>query len=199
MPVRTAIEKLIENGFATKEPHRVAYVYRFSFKELDEVYSVRVALERLVVEYALTHWSPGAYETLREIVVSMSEPPRDPTLNTKQNVVHLDRRFHETLWQLTEHQVLIETVAGLRSRISRFLTEATEALSDQAMEEHIQTHYRLLDVFQTGNVSAAQAEITNHVLIARQRIADHFDYLPRNGTPPLTLRRFDTGDKSKVT
>src|SRR5260221_2224430 len=199
MPVRTAIEKLIEYGFATKEPHHVAYVHRFSFKELDEVYSVRVALEQLVVEYALAHWSPDAYQTLRDIVDEMSEPSHDSTINTSQNVVALDRRFHETLWLLTEHQLVIETVAGLRSRISRFLAEATEALSDQAMEEHIQTHYRLLDVFQTGDVSAAKAEITNHILIAKQRIATHFDYLPGYGSPPLALRRFDAAGKNKST
>ena len=53
MSVRTAIEKLIEYRFSTKETDRVAYVHRFSFKELDKGYSVRVVLERLVVEYAL--------------------------------------------------------------------------------------------------------------------------------------------------
>src|SRR5579872_3673799 len=86
MPVRAAIEKLIENGFATKEPHRVAYVHPFSLKELDEVYSVRVALERLVVEYALAHWTPQAYDKLQHIVDAMSQPPSDPNLNMKQNI-----------------------------------------------------------------------------------------------------------------
>jgi DNA-binding GntR family transcriptional regulator len=67
-------------------------------------------------------------------------------------------------------------VSGLRSRINRFLGEATAALPASQRNMHIDSHDHLIDIIKKGNVAEAKAEITTHVLGATTRIFTHYAF-----------------------
>ena len=78
--------------------------------------------------------------------------------------------FHRTLWEIADHAILIEVVSGLRARFSRFLYEAASALSQEQAHRHVDSHDELIDILKSGDVMAAQAEITRHILAAKERV-----------------------------
>ena len=174
MPVRVAIQKLIDEGLVIKEPRRGAYVHTFSSKELDEVYSIRVALERLVVQYALSNWSDAVEEELECIVERMRQAA---SAGDRQAGFELDSRFHSILWELSQHAILIEVVSSLRSRISRFLAEANDVLSPTELNIHVEAHQHLVNVLKQGDIERAKDAVADHILDARERIKAYYSYL----------------------
>jgi DNA-binding GntR family transcriptional regulator len=171
IPVREAIQKLAEEGLVLKEPRKGAYVQPYSDVELEEIYSLRVVLERFVIERVIANWSEQAANQLQKIADSMLKAAN---AGNKRRVSELDKVFHETLWELAEHNLLLEVVSGLRARITRFLREANIALTPDALTTHAEGHQKLVDILQSGNVETAKTKITLHILGAKNRIKAYY-------------------------
>ncbi|MCY4022275.1 MAG: GntR family transcriptional regulator [Anaerolineaceae bacterium] len=184
MPVRTAIQKLIDEGLVIKEPRRGAFVHTYSARELDEVTSIRITLESMVVEFALPNWSDAAELELERIFQLMIEAARN---GDRQAIIELDTAFHSLLWDLSEHSILIELVSSLRSRIGRFLAEATYAVLPPELMKHVSTHRELIDVFRGGDIVKAKAAMTGHIVASQKRIKANYAYLGQRATSnPVT-------------
>lgn len=167
IPIREAIQRLVEEGLVKKLPHRGAMVYVPTRAEIEEISSLRVVLERFVAERVIERWQPEHEQALRPIVAAMRAAAAQGDL---QQVSALDYRFHLMLWQIADHSLLLEVISGLRSRINRFLYEASDALTTSRLDSHIDGHDDLIDVLKRGDVASAQALFVQHVLGAKERI-----------------------------
>ena len=179
MPVREAIQQLTVEGWVVKKPRRGTYVYTYSAIEVEETYSLRVVLERFIVQRVLDRCSECDFIPLEEIVNAMNKASE---ANDGQQLYGLDCEFHEILWSLAEHKLLLEFTSGLRSRISRFMLEANNALSKEETEEFCENHCRLVTILKSGNVSAAQEEISRQILMSMDRINANYGYLDEQTT-----------------
>lgn len=175
IPVREAIQRLVEEGLVKKIPHRGAFVYLPTLKEIDEISSLRVVLERFIVERAIERWQPQHEAALRGIVDQMrvAAGQRDFIQLYEQ-----DYAFHYTVWEVADHSLMLEVVSSLRARISRFLFEANSALPADQLTTHVDSHNRLVEVICRGDVAEAQEEMTRHVLGAKDRIAEYCQLMP---------------------
>lgn len=167
IPIREAIQRLVDEGLARKLPHRGAQVYTPTRHEIEEICSLRVVLERFVAERVIERWQPHYEIELRQIVQSMRQAGSQHDL---QDVYAQDYRFHHTLWEIANHSMMIEVLSTLRARISRFLYEANGALPMTELEMHINGHNKLIDVLLSGDVGQAQDSFMHHVLGAKERI-----------------------------
>jgi DNA-binding GntR family transcriptional regulator len=68
IPVREAIQQLVEEGLVKKIPHRGTFVYAPSYEELEEMASLRVILEQFVVERVMARWRLDHEARLGQIV-----------------------------------------------------------------------------------------------------------------------------------
>lgn len=71
MPVREAIQQLAEEGLVIKEPRRGARVHPYSAEDLADIYSLRVVLERYVVERVMASWTEPEQARLQSVVDDM--------------------------------------------------------------------------------------------------------------------------------
>jgi DNA-binding GntR family transcriptional regulator len=184
VPVREAIQMLVEEGMVRKAPHRGAYVYLPTAYEIEEISSLRVVLECFVVERVIQNWNRAHEERLRSIVAAMRAGMQggDP-----QRIYEQDYAFHYALWEIAHHSLLLEVVSGLRSRLSRFLYEANSALSQEGASRHVDSHDEFIDVLKSGDVATAQREIAIHILSAKTRILTHCQLAPvQSPAPPPT-------------
>jgi DNA-binding GntR family transcriptional regulator len=172
IPIREAIQRLVEEGLVRKIPHRGTFVYTPSYEELEEIASLRVVLERFVVERVMARWQPHHEAQLRQIVQEMWQAASQ---GNRRRVSELDTQFHYTLWQIADHSILLEVVSSLRSRISRFLYEATIALPLLELEAHVAGHGVLIEVL-SGDVMVAKDAITKHILAAKGRILAYCEW-----------------------
>jgi DNA-binding GntR family transcriptional regulator len=178
IPVREAIQQLVEEGLVQKTPHRGTFVHSPTRNEIEEISSLRVLLECFVVERVLANWQPSHETRLRKIVETMRRAAID---NDMQRLFEQDYLFHSALWEIADHSLLLEVVSGLRARINRFLAEATAVLPASQRDMHIDSHDYLIDILKKGDVAEAKTEITNHVLGAKTRILAYCDLPETDG------------------
>ena len=102
---------------------------------------IKVTLEAMVAEVAISIWTDTV----------------EAELGTK---------FHSLLWDLSDHSTPIELVSNLRSRISRFLAEATNWVSPTELEQTYRNRYMR---FMNGMAGGCAAEDPGSYCAGRSR------------------------------
>jgi DNA-binding GntR family transcriptional regulator len=179
IPVREAIQQLVEEGLVQKTPHRGTFVHSPTRTEIEEISSLRVLLEGFVVERVIANWQPEHEARLRQIIGVMRRAATD---NDMQRLFEQDYLFHNVLWEIADHSLLLEVVSGLRARINRFLGEATAVLPASQRDMHVDSHDHLIDIIKKGDVNEAKREITRHVVGAKTRILAYCDFPERSNS-----------------
>ena len=169
IPLREALARLTEEGLVEKLPRRGARVASLTPRMLEEVSSLRVVLEQFVVRRLKDRFTPEAHAELQAVVDQMVEAAEKHDL---VRVHELDQQFHQRLWELTDHTLLVELAAQMRSRTSHFYRAAAASLGPDEVRRHADSHQQLLDVIASGDRRAAERAMQQHVEQAAQRIAD---------------------------
>jgi DNA-binding GntR family transcriptional regulator len=168
IPVREALARLAEEGLVVRLPRRGARVAELSPTLLEEISSVRVVLEQFVCRRVLERWTPRAEAELSRVARRMTAAAERGTTKT---VGELDVRFHETLWRLADHGLLLEVAAGLRGRIEGFLRAANEALAPEELRQHALAHVALVEVLASGDDAAVADAMRRHIEVGAERVA----------------------------
>jgi len=169
IPLREALARLTEEGLVEKLPRRGARVASLTPRMLEEVSSLRVVLEQFVVRRLKDRFTSEAHAELQVIVDRMVEAAEQHDL---VRVHELDQQFHQRLWELTDHALLVELAAQMRSRTSHFYRAAAASLGPDEVRRHADSHQQLLDVIASGDRRAAERAMQQHVEQAARRIAD---------------------------
>jgi DNA-binding GntR family transcriptional regulator len=168
IPVREALARLAEEGLVVRLPRRGARVAELSPRLLQEISSVRVVLEQFVCRRVLERWTPSAHAELAGLARKMTAAAERGSTKT---VGELDVRFHETLWRLADHALLLEVAAGLRGRIESFLRAANATLAPEDLRQHALAHVQLVEVLASRDEEAVAAAMRGHIEQAAGRVA----------------------------
>jgi DNA-binding GntR family transcriptional regulator len=161
VPVREAIHRLAEEGLVKKVSRRGAFVYRPSRKEIEEISSLRLVLEKLAVERAIARWDAEYEDRLREIV---DEVRRAALRRDRDEVFGQEMRFHAALWEIADHGILLEVLSSLRTRLNRYLYESTRTLPASCLETRADGLETLFDALKSGDVARAQEAMAQQIL-----------------------------------
>ncbi|WP_345763404.1 GntR family transcriptional regulator [Diaminobutyricibacter sp. McL0608] len=168
IPVREALARLAEEGLVEREPRRGARVACLTADELAEISDLRIVLEVYVAERAQVLWTPQSEATLRTIVTEMSVAAQH---GRADEMFALDRRFHETLWEMTNNNSLMSITSQLRGRINGFLLAANGALGSAELKLHAQSHNDLVEALTSGSPDIARRAMADHIRTAAERIS----------------------------
>ncbi len=116
-PVREALGRLEREGLVIVGRTGRTSVARLSRDDLDEVFSLRRALERLAIEYACLRATPEDIDDLQAVVDTMTATIARG-INEKE-AAELDLRFHDAIYRASRHRRLLNyldhaAVTGLR-------------------------------------------------------------------------------------
>jgi DNA-binding GntR family transcriptional regulator len=166
-PVREALIQLERERLVLVRRNRGASVARLSRDDVDEVYSLRLALERLAVQRAVRYAGEADFAALRTILtgfeVSLSRGP------SEEEIADLDVRFHDVVFRAARHQRLYECWSTLRSQIYIFLLSRNVANPD-FREVTLTGHTDLLTVLQARDETRAAQVLEEHLRGAYDRI-----------------------------
>ena len=176
-PVREALVHLEREGLVIVRRHRGATVAQLSRSDLEEVYSLRLALERLAMQRAVqfaTEQDFAAMEVvLEEFDAALSRGP------SEKEVAELDIRFHDLIYQAARHQRLYDCWANLRSQIYIFLLSRNVANPD-FREITVKSHADLLDALRTRDEARVTVVIEEHLRGAYDRVVHGFSAAETN-------------------
>src|SRR5262245_55917153 len=170
-PVREALVQLEREGLVIVRRHRGATVARLSRADVEEVYSLRLALERLAMRQAVQHATEEDFAAMDGVLDAFRAAfARGPT---EQAIADLDVRFHDLIYQAAHHQRLYDCWANLRAQIYIFLLSRNVANPDFRVVT-VQSHSDLLDVLRSRDEARAVQEIEAHLLGAYQRVIQSY-------------------------
>ncbi|HEU5100889.1 MAG TPA: GntR family transcriptional regulator [Roseiflexaceae bacterium] len=166
-PVREALVQLEREGLVIVRRHRGATVARLSRADLEEVYSLRLALERLAMQRAVHNATDRDFAALEAVLADFdSALARGPS---EKEIAELDVRFHDLIYQAARHQRLYDSWANLKSQIYIFLLSRNVANPD-FREVTVKSHADLLESLRARDETRAITEIEAHLRGAYDRV-----------------------------
>ena len=165
-PIRDAFSRLEREGLVTIPRNGRTIVARLAREDFDEVYSLRLGLERVAMQYAIRNGTPADLEEMQRMVNVMVDSV-DKELNEK-DAADLDLQFHDLIYQASRHKRLQSVWADLRPQIYIFLLSRNVADSDFRVQ--MVRHQEIVDVIRSGNEANAMECIERHIQFAYNRI-----------------------------
>lgn len=165
-PLREALRRLENETLIEHSPNKGCTVVGFSGRDIAEIYEVRQALERFMIQTAARSVSREELLSLRENVVRQKENPNESGKYWS---------FHVELLRLTKHRWLNTVLAPLEEYIERFhvLSYLRKGRAEQAYAEHLEIIDALLD----ADADKAEKLMIDHLDRSYEAYKDIFTFL----------------------
>lgn len=173
-PIREALAQLEREGLVIRQPNRWATVARLSLQDLEEVYSLRLALEQLAVKEAISKPDPQYFDQMQGVVDEMAACLERGI--TTQEAARLDIRFHELIYEASHHKRLLNVWSTLRPQIHIFLLSRNVVNKDFS-EYMVPDHQKLLDTFRARDEARALKMLRAHLKGAYERVLKSYSNL----------------------
>jgi DNA-binding GntR family transcriptional regulator len=165
-PVREALVVLSQEGLVHMERHRGATVAQLGLDEVQEIYTLRTALERLAAECICREATEADFERIAAVLQQFDKLPRPLT---RSKVAGLDVAFHDAIFQAAHHERLYRAWLSLRSQIFLYLV-FRGALRNDFAESWLKDHEDLLEVLARRRRVSAVKLVEAHIEGTYQRV-----------------------------
>lgn len=166
-PVREALIQLEYEGLVIREPNRGASVARLAPEDLEEVFSLRMALETLAVRLAVQNHTAEHITQLQDVLSDMRNALQMNV--TEQRAADLDIYFHEIIISATGHKRLNLCWSILRPQIYVFLLSRNVANAD-FREYMLPGHQSIVDSIRDRDEIRAVELVESHLEVAYSRV-----------------------------
>lgn len=154
--VKEALVRLSEEGLVEMRPNKGAWVARPAFEEGYDLYSIRFALERLVVKKLTGRLGDHECKVLEAHIHAEEEAKN----GDRKTSIRLAGEFHSLLASMTGNAVLARYINELVSRTSLV---ATLYARPHSTECAICEHAEILSSIKEGDVDKAVGLMTSHL------------------------------------
>jgi len=168
-PVREALTRLEQEALVLREPNRGVFVCQLNRNDVDEVYSLRLALEKLAVRLAIEKPCEAELAAMQQTVDQM----RIKAGISSHEAAKLNTAYHEQLCAASGHRRLLASWTNLRSQIYLFLLTRSEVNSEFLKSFHVM-HQEILDAIVERDETKATALLEKHFLRAYNEVTDHY-------------------------
>lgn len=162
IPLREALVQLKAEGLVSFMPNRGAVVTELSAREVDEIFTMRIALEAKALERAIPNLTPADLIRAKS-VLEILEKEKDRTQWSE-----LNWEFHATLYQASQMPRLLHAIETLHNNVTRYLIIYLGRLSAQDISQ--KEHLAIFNACQRRNTDAATRQLTIHLQKASKRL-----------------------------
>lgn len=155
-PVREALRLLEREGLVEHRPRRGVYVRALSAIDMEEIYSLRSAIEGLAARRAVQLMTPADHARIREALDGM-EAAR---AGDATEYVEASLAFHEAIALTARHARLYAVWQTIASQTRRF-AHLSGRFDD--FEADTLRHRALLDALDAGDAERAEAAMRAHI------------------------------------
>jgi DNA-binding GntR family transcriptional regulator len=165
-PVREALSALESEGLVISIPRRGSFVIDLGDKDIEEIYSLRLLLERGALQRAMNRFTEADFAEMQGLVDEIGRILQ--TQATRVRVTRLDLMFHETICRVADHSRLYSMWNSMRwqTQLLIGLTSETHVGHPQEPKEY---HQIILNAIESKDVHSAEAAIIEHLQDAQQR------------------------------
>ena len=168
-PIREALRYLEKEGLVETIPFKGTHVAQFTERDMEELYSLRSALEELAVRILVENLDDKKTNELETIIQSMQQASQTGNLN---QMISEDLRFHQAICELSGHRKLLEVWQTLESQLQVFLTIEKDFFETAYL--YVSTHDPIMDAIKQRNVKKAEKAIRDHLGLAMRVIREGY-------------------------
>ncbi len=165
-PVREAFRALGQAGLVRVEKNRGVFVRDVSLEEANEFYEVRAALEALIGTLAARRISIDEIDQLRTVVRRMHQVQKH---RRAEEYFALNVKFHDLLAHAARNNALYANYRGVVHQLDLY-RRTTISRSVENIPLSTQEHEAILDAVAARDEKRAEALMTQHVLVSRERL-----------------------------
>lgn len=177
-PVREALRRLAHEGLVLQLPRRGTFVASISEDEARRSYALRAVLEEVAAREFCRYASVEAPTELAEVLDQMEAAAADDDL---PQVINLDIRFHQTVWEATGHPLLPRMWPMVEASLRAFTTISNRLYWGNLVEV-ARTHRPLLESLRARDEATATQRFHDHVTDVWRRVEQNS--APRPGPNP---------------
>lgn len=185
-PVREALLQLEREGLVLLRRNRGAVVARLSRTDLEEVYSLRLALERLAVVLAARHGTEADFAILDDVLHEFRGTASSQPL-TEQEAADQDVRFHDAIYRAAHHERLYVAWNSIRSQVYVLLLARNVAGPDFREDTYF-GHLELAYLIRARDEERVVTAIENHLAASYARVrASYSEAAPASPADGVSL------------
>lgn len=169
-PVRTALGRLLAEGFLVQGEDRTLRIPTLTRKELSETFEARRCIESTVVSLACLRAKKEQISKLENLIWS----EREAYQRREQVLISaMDRMFHNLLAEISGNRLFREFVEKINNQVSLFLALSNTLGSeiDEALEEHEQ----ILEMIRRKDTAGGSQAMLNHLTRVEERIVTRIE------------------------
>lgn len=174
-PVREALARLEREGLVVIERHKGARIASWGRVDVEEIFSLRLVLEQLAIEWACKNATAADVSALESVVKEFRK------LSDKQRTIKavskLDLEFHTAIFDAAHHDRLSRAWEILRSQIHSFLIYTwtrDELINKTLMDSWDKDHHVFVEIIKKRDIEKGLKEIKAHVERGLTRVSKHF-------------------------
>ena len=137
--VREALISLKHEGFVRRVTNKGSYVTQFANEEVRQLYTLRIELETLALQWARTRLTPADLEELTTLADRLVEAGNR---GNRAEFLRRDFEFHRHYWKLSGNTFLADVLERLMAPLFAFVVLASDMPTTAAMGRE---HYILVD------------------------------------------------------
>ncbi len=166
-PVREALHLLEKDGFIESVPRVGYYVKKLAMDELDEIFEIRLANERLVCRWAIEKIDKNGLKALEKNIAKAKAALQK---GSPQLFLKYDEEFHEILVTTAGSRHLLNICQQLRRLMLRYRSESIK--TEQSVETALHGHSRILECLTRRDLAGLESELVDHLNMARMDIRE---------------------------
>lgn len=159
-PIREALVQLERQGIVVIKRNKGAFVAQLAREDLDELYTLRRAIERLALQRAVELSNDRDLFLMQKLVDEIAAHHRLGI--TEQVAADLDLRFHDLIYQAARHRRLNEAWQMMRPQIHILLLSRNVTHQD-FRDMVVASHQDIVDAIRNRDEAAALALLEEHL------------------------------------
>lgn len=164
-PVRSALQRLAEDGLVSMIPNRGAVVIGIAKEDIVDIYRIRMRLEGLASAMAAEKITDEAKQKLSENVALFEfYVQRQDT----EHIEELDTAFHSMIYEASGSRTLERILTDLHSNTKAYRSQSL--CVPGRLARTLEEHKEILGAILTGNAEKAEKLTSAHIECAMQNM-----------------------------
>ncbi len=171
-PVRSALVQLEREGLVMRRPNRGAVVSKLSRDDLDEVFSLRLAIEPIACGWTARHARERDLAEMQAVIDGYEGLTSDIT---PREAAEVDLAFHDVVYRASGHRRLLRLWEDLRPQVFVFMLARTYVHAREFRDIMIENHAAILAVIAAADDERARQVASEHVRTSYVRVVSGYD------------------------
>lgn len=170
-PVREALRLLESRGLVISKPRRGFFVRQMTSKDLDDIYGLRIGIERHVIRELATRFTPEMLASLNRQIDKMREVA---LIESPELQVEEDLKFHRMLCVFCDNKRLLRVFDELTHELRFSLFMIGDLYADPV--QLAETHIPIIEALVSADPNLCQEAIEYHIGVARTHVVQMFSH-----------------------